>query len=59
MPACSLPPQHVSDVIHHNRVAAGEPRMHVSVNSARFLPTLGEGLVYGTNKGDLHFCRPG
>ncbi|XP_005104595.1 uncharacterized protein LOC101846902 [Aplysia californica] len=47
--------QHVTDVIHPNR----EPRSHVSVNSGRFLPGLGEGLVYGTNKGDLLFCRPG
>lgn len=34
-------------------------RTHVSVNSARWLPNVGDGIVYGTNKGDLHICRPG
>lgn len=34
-------------------------RTHVSVNSARWLPGVGEGIVYGTNRGDLHICRPG
>ena len=50
---------HETDLIHPSRAREGEPRAHVSVNSGRFLPGVGEGLVYGTNKGDLHLCRPG
>lgn len=34
-------------------------RSHVTVNSARWLPGIGEGVVYGTNRGDLHICTPG
>ncbi|GFN92441.1 activating molecule in becn1-regulated autophagy protein 1 [Plakobranchus ocellatus] len=32
---------------------------HCSVNSARWLPDVGMGLVFGTNRGDLVFSRPG
>ena len=31
----------------------------MSMNSARWLLSPGEGLVYGTNRGDLHVRRPG
>ena len=34
-------------------------RAPVSMNSARWLLSPGEGLVYGTNRGDLHVRRPG
>uniref|UniRef100_A0A8C5EEN5 Autophagy/beclin-1 regulator 1 n=1 Tax=Gouania willdenowi TaxID=441366 RepID=A0A8C5EEN5_GOUWI len=37
---------------------APDQRRHVSINSARWLPDPGLGLVYGTNKGDLVICRP-
>ncbi|BFZ09755.1 hypothetical protein BsWGS_12794 [Bradybaena similaris] len=30
---------------------------YVSVNSARWVPGVGQGLVYGTNRGDLNFIR--
>lgn len=48
--------QHVSDVFHP---ATSEGRSHVSVNSARWLPEAGGGIVYGTNRGDLNFYRAG
>lgn len=48
--------QHVTDVMHPCDM---DIRTHVSVNSARWLPGSGEGIVYGTNRGDLHICRPG
>nr|XP_040024713.1 activating molecule in BECN1-regulated autophagy protein 1-like isoform X2 [Gasterosteus aculeatus aculeatus] len=37
---------------------APDQRRHLSINSARWLPDLGMGLAYGTNKGDLVICRP-
>ncbi|KAJ7985765.1 hypothetical protein DPEC_G00343850 [Dallia pectoralis] len=37
---------------------ATDQRRHVSINSARWLPEPGQGLAYGTNKGDLVICRP-
>ena len=56
-------PQHVSDVVHPSGPrgggVAGERPAHVSANSGRFLPSPGHGLVYGTNRGHLIFCRPG
>ncbi|XP_046346371.1 activating molecule in BECN1-regulated autophagy protein 1A-like isoform X1 [Haliotis rufescens] len=48
--------RHVSDVFHPCDM---DIRTHVSVNSARWLRGVGEGLVYGTNRGDLHICRHG
>ncbi|XP_059171455.1 activating molecule in BECN1-regulated autophagy protein 1-like [Physella acuta] len=48
--------KHVTDLFHP---CNQDSRSHVSVNSARWLPGVGQGMVYGTNKGDLHFCRPG
>ncbi|KAL3179064.1 hypothetical protein MRX96_038310 [Rhipicephalus microplus] len=30
----------------------------VSLNSVRWLPRPGEGLIYGTNRGSLCICRP-
>ncbi|XP_062572845.1 activating molecule in BECN1-regulated autophagy protein 1B-like isoform X1 [Saccostrea cucullata] len=48
--------QHVTDVMHPCDM---DIRTHVSVNSTRWLPESGEGIVYGTNRGDLHICRPG
>ncbi|XP_064594886.1 activating molecule in BECN1-regulated autophagy protein 1-like [Liolophura sinensis] len=36
-----------------------EIQSHISVNSVRWLPGVGEGVIYGTNRGDLHICRPG
>ncbi|XP_070388486.1 activating molecule in BECN1-regulated autophagy protein 1-like isoform X1 [Dermacentor albipictus] len=35
---------------------AGQPP--VSLNSVRWLPRPGEGLIYGTNRGSLCICRP-
>ncbi|XP_055888898.1 activating molecule in BECN1-regulated autophagy protein 1-like isoform X2 [Biomphalaria glabrata] len=48
--------KHITDMFHPLQQ---ELRNHVSVNSARWLPGIGEGMVYGTNRGDLFFCRPG
>ncbi|OWF43913.1 Activating molecule in BECN1-regulated autophagy protein 1 [Mizuhopecten yessoensis] len=48
--------QHVSDIMHPCDM---DIRTHVSVNSARWLPGVGDGIIYGTNRGDLHICRPG
>ncbi|KAJ8315012.1 hypothetical protein KUTeg_007162 [Tegillarca granosa] len=48
--------QHVTDVMHP---CDTDVRTHVSVNSARWLRGVGEGIVYGTNRGDLHICKPG
>ncbi|XP_060583975.1 activating molecule in BECN1-regulated autophagy protein 1A-like isoform X2 [Ruditapes philippinarum] len=48
--------KHVKDVDH---LCSSEVRTHVSGNSASWLPLPGQGLVYGTNRGDLHICRPG
>ncbi|KAK3088223.1 hypothetical protein FSP39_016323 [Pinctada imbricata] len=48
--------QVVTDVMHP---CDTDIRTHVSVNAARWLPSPGEGIVYGTNRGDLHICRPG
>lgn len=48
--------QHITDVMHPCDM---DIRTHVSVNSARWMPGSGEGIVYGTNRGDLHVCRPG
>ncbi|XP_013397817.1 activating molecule in BECN1-regulated autophagy protein 1 [Lingula anatina] len=48
--------KHVMDITHP---CAGEIPTHVSVNSAGWLPTVGAGLVYGTNRGDLCICTPG
>ncbi|ESO88951.1 hypothetical protein LOTGIDRAFT_228915 [Lottia gigantea] len=47
--------KHVTDVFH---TCDSDVRTHVSVNSARWLPRVGEGIVYGTNRGDLVICRP-
>jgi hypothetical protein len=47
---------HVHDIMH---VCDMDFRAPVSMNSARWLLTPGEGLVYGTNRGDLHIRRPG
>ncbi|XP_061420286.1 activating molecule in BECN1-regulated autophagy protein 1A-like isoform X1 [Lethenteron reissneri] len=35
-----------------------DQRRYVSINSARWLPDVGLGLAYGTNRGDLIICRP-
>ena len=48
--------QHVYDVMHSCSLDFRAP---VSMNSARWLLSPGEGLVYGTNRGDLHVRRPG
>ncbi|KAJ8315571.1 hypothetical protein KUTeg_007721 [Tegillarca granosa] len=48
--------KHVTDVMHP---CDTDVRTHVSVNSARWLRGVGEGIVYGTNRGDLHICKPG
>lgn len=48
--------KHVMDIMHPCDM---DIRSHVSVNSARWLPTPGHGLVYGTNRGDLQMCKPG
>lgn len=48
--------KHVSDIMHPCDM---DIRTHVSVNSARWLPGVGDGIIYGTNRGDLHICRPG
>ncbi|KAK3583922.1 hypothetical protein CHS0354_033705 [Potamilus streckersoni] len=47
--------KHVTDILHPCDM---DIRTHVSVNSAKWLPEPGQGLVYGTNRGDLHICRP-
>ena len=53
--------QHVTDLYHPVRRQTPWVRglSPVSVNSARWLPDVGEGIVYGTNHGDLHFYRAG
>ncbi|XP_045195541.2 activating molecule in BECN1-regulated autophagy protein 1A-like [Mercenaria mercenaria] len=48
--------KHVNNVDH---ICSSDVRTHVSGNSASWLPLPGQGLVYGTNRGDLHICRPG
>ena len=48
--------QHICDLMHPCDL---DLRVHVSVNSARWLPSVGEGVVYCTNRGDLHICKPG
>lgn len=48
--------KHIKDVDH---TCNSEIRTHVSGNSARWLPLPGQGLVYGTNRGDLNICRHG
>lgn len=48
--------KHVMDIMHPCDI---DIRSHVSVNSARWLPTPGHGVVYGTNRGDLQICKPG
>ncbi|XP_022254227.1 activating molecule in BECN1-regulated autophagy protein 1-like isoform X2 [Limulus polyphemus] len=40
----------------YNLTLNGQP--HVSLNSVRWLPQPGQGLVYGTNRGTLCICRP-
>ncbi|KAK7107082.1 pneumococcal serine-rich repeat protein-like [Littorina saxatilis] len=52
---------HVTDLYHPVRRPTPLVRgmSPVSVNSARWLPDVGEGIVYGTNHGDLHFYRAG
>ncbi|XP_022083622.1 LOW QUALITY PROTEIN: activating molecule in BECN1-regulated autophagy protein 1-like [Acanthaster planci] len=35
-----------------------ERRHHVSVNTVKWIPQPGVGLVYGTNRGDLRICSP-
>lgn len=54
--------KHTTDVYHPvPRAHVAHPRLMspVSVNSARWLPQIGHGIVYGTNHGDLHFFRSG
>lgn len=48
--------KHVNDITHY---VDADLRTHVSVNSAKWLPQVGGGLVYGTNRGNLHLCWPG
>lgn len=48
--------KHVNDITHY---VDADMRTHVSVNSAKWLPQVGGGLVYGTNRGNLHLCWPG
>ena len=47
---------HICDLMHPCDV---DIRSNVSVNATRWLPRVGDGLVYGTTRGDLHICRPG
>ncbi|XP_074661706.1 activating molecule in BECN1-regulated autophagy protein 1B-like [Tubulanus polymorphus] len=48
--------QHVTDVNHPCQT---DMLSHVSVNTAKWMTGAGEGIIYGTNKGDLHICSPG
>ncbi|KAL4233103.1 WD domain [Mactra antiquata] len=48
--------KHIKDVDH---ICGADVRTHVSGNSASWLPLPGQGIVYGTNRGDLNICRPG
>ncbi|XP_033645814.1 activating molecule in BECN1-regulated autophagy protein 1-like [Asterias rubens] len=47
---------HVCDVDH--TCSETERRHHVSVNTVKWIPQPGRGLVYGTNRGDLRICSP-
>ena len=48
--------QLLCDIMHPCTQA--DVHSNVSVNSARWLPHVGQGVVYCTNRGDLHICRP-
>lgn len=48
--------EHVCDISHPSH---SHPRFLVSVNAVSWLPAPGDGIVYGTNRGHLHICRPG
>ncbi|KAL5010312.1 hypothetical protein ScPMuIL_012617 [Solemya velum] len=48
--------KHQFDVMHPCDM---DIRTRISVNSARWLPDVGMGMVYGTNRGDLNICQPG
>ncbi|KAI0208440.1 Activating molecule in BECN1-regulated autophagy protein 1 [Lamellibrachia satsuma] len=48
--------QHVCDLMHP---CDADMQSHVSVNTACWLPEVGQGIAYATNKGDLHICTPG
>ncbi|XP_038051794.1 uncharacterized protein LOC119724687 isoform X2 [Patiria miniata] len=47
---------YVCDVDH--TCSDQERRHHVSVNTVKWIPRPGGGLVYGTNRGDLRICSP-
>ena len=48
--------QHVCDVMHP---CDADMQSQVSVNCACWMPEVGQGIAYATNKGDLHICTPG
>lgn len=48
--------EHICDITHP---CDTDFRAPISMNSARWLLGPGEGLAYGTNRGDLNICRPG
>ncbi|XP_076339584.1 activating molecule in BECN1-regulated autophagy protein 1-like [Tachypleus tridentatus] len=51
------PANEKKSLIHvHSLTLHGQP--HVSLNSIRWLPHPGQGLIYGTNRGTLCICRP-
>lgn len=43
-------------VVNHPSEEQG--RHSTGLNIAKWVPTLGAGFVYGTDKGDLRICRP-
>ena len=53
---CVVVVQHVCDIMHP---CEADFRAPISLNAARWLHGAGEGLVYGTNRGDLNIYRPG
>ena len=59
---CNLAPlfdidlQHVCDLMHP---CDADMQSQVSVNCACWMPEVGQGITYATNKGDLHICTPG
>ncbi|CAN8021882.1 unnamed protein product [Ixodes persulcatus] len=50
----------VSGLLQHvgNMSQQGGSQPPISLNSVRWLPRPGEGLIYGTNRGSLCICRP-
>ena len=48
--------QHVCDLMHP---CDADMQSQVSVNCACWMPEVGQGITYATNKGDLHICTPG